>query len=101
PCRTRCSTLFPYTTLFRSKRFANPVARVEPAGGTLSNLPVICRTDPVHSTTLRITKPFPATLEIEPSYEWNFHDPDDPQGSIFEDRKSTRLNSSHDQISYA
>src|SRR5256886_7259544 len=63
------STLFPYTTLFRSL--------ASPAG---LNLPE--RTDPGGAHALA------------------------PQGSgmaidVIEDRKSTRLNSSHSQISYA
>src|SRR2546428_932383 len=59
------STLFPYTTLFRSR---SHLARAPPRRGGGRRV-----RDPV----------------VSPS-----HDPG-------EDRKSTRLNSSHDQISYA
>src|SRR2546421_3368302 len=59
------STLFPYTTLFRSRIFSKPApgSTFHPAGFILSILGAISQPD--------------------------------------EDRKSTRLNSSHDQISYA
>src|SRR2546422_8152786 len=75
------STLFPYTTLFRSKPFAitDLGARVnfDHARGLLryrlTGSPV--RTD--------LSLPSPGTLELEG------------------DRKSTRLNSSHGYISYA
>src|SRR2546428_8455581 len=62
------STLFPYTTLFRSR------PRSRPARGAEASLHAGPRR--VHSRPRRA-----ATAE--------------------EDRKSTRLNSSHDQISYA
>src|SRR2546421_8984942 len=55
------STLFPYTTLFRSGLVARPWREADPGGAHHAGLP---------------------------------HQPD-------LDRKSTRLNSSHDQISYA
>src|SRR2546427_9343356 len=58
------STLFPYTTLFRSMRkYSMELARAKEFGGTM-------QTSPVNSTN-----------DL--------------------DRKSTRLNSSHSQISYA
>src|SRR2546427_7466786 len=57
------STLFPYTTLFRSRLFAQSVIRIV-AGGRVSGYGRLLRSD---------------------------------DG----DRKSTRLNSSHSQISYA
>src|SRR2546430_7588354 len=65
------STLFPYTTLFRSSRGPTQTAR-----STL--------TDPklFHLATIFL----PVSLASQ---------------SLLEDRKSTRLNSSHSQISYA
>src|SRR2546430_12999878 len=63
------STLFPYTTLFRSPSRSNPASR---GGG-------------------------PDGLLLRGSFKWTF-------GwwvSLNLDRKSTRLNSSHSQISYA
>src|SRR2546427_4830852 len=69
------STLFPYTTLFRSELVALVVARVlhERARVLLEvgELRLVQRNEPVEAPQLR------------------------------EDRKSTRLNSSHSQISYA
>src|SRR2546421_5024955 len=55
------STLFPYTTLFRSVTFCLPERQ-------------------------------PCRIEFRPTRL---------QGDLMTDRKSTRLNSSHDQISYA
>src|SRR2546427_6326520 len=65
------STLFPYTTLFRSETFRS----------TTKSLPCQC--------ALISTSPPPSTdcLSLRPS--------------PYRDRKSTRLNSSHSQISYA
>src|SRR2546430_13421264 len=64
------STLFPYTTLFRSAPVAAPAATLE-LGAALGRLLVATDGRTVQEITLRI------------------------------DRKSTRLNSSHSQISYA
>src|SRR2546428_977572 len=80
------STLFPYTTLFRSLLAALPVGpREEPAS---------CREKRL-DRELRL-----AGLEHAVLVEQRFVAPavDADHGP---DRKSTRLNSSHDQISYA
>src|SRR3712207_8921993 len=76
------STLFPYTTLFRSYRFRNVDQLVE-----MQALGVTAR-------DLKVAPPPPPKV---PSPGWNpVKDPNpDP------DRKSTRLNSSHANISYA
>src|SRR3712207_7491909 len=85
------STLFPYTTLFRSVLDGSPQALDED---------VIQRTPtPVHAD-LNPTRPEPlgkrrarelgALIGVE-----NF------RLGVYEDRKSTRLNSSHANISYA
>src|SRR2546427_4552382 len=71
------STLFPYTTLFRS--FA-PHQEGQPAGDD----------DPDHANPHRHHQAIDHHLPSE-------HQPEYVQ----EDRKSTRLNSSHSQISYA
>src|SRR2546427_9561282 len=76
------STLFPYTTLFRSD-FAPAVASGQLLvldGGVLGNRPP--------STVVDCTRP-QAHIVREGTL------------SVAEDRKSTRLNSSHSQISYA
>src|SRR5688572_31346224 len=72
------STLFPYTTLFRSLATKAPElpSLIEPLGDV--------RVDPE------------GVLEIAPIYITPR-----PIGHPGEDRKSTRLNSSHSQISYA
>src|SRR2546430_13650280 len=73
------STLFPYTTLFRSRR----LARVEHC------LHVLAWDD------ARLEQPGRAPLRscaADPGAKHEWH---------FPDRKSTRLNSSHSQISYA
>src|SRR2546430_7709699 len=81
------STLFPYTTLFRS-RFAELVRTVDaPCTLTLMGLGAFPASDP-H---------FVGMVGMHGTYEANMamHDCD------LIDRKSTRLNSSHSQISYA
>src|SRR2546430_7573827 len=69
------STLFPYTTLFRSV-FCMYLAAAQRQGADISALDGTLQTD--------IFKEYIAQKE------W-----------LFQDRKSTRLNSSHSQISYA
>src|SRR2546428_9652440 len=64
------STLFPYTTLFRS----DPCAAYSPGAQ-----------GPARPRSFRPKRPRPQR----------------PEGANPKDRKSTRLNSSHDQISYA
>src|SRR3712207_7975886 len=68
------STLFPYTTLFRSPRLRRVVATTRPRRG------VGRRATPVH-------------LRADRAH--------DRRGRRDRDRKSTRLNSSHANISYA
>src|SRR5689334_24716477 len=76
------STLFPYTTLFRSPRHQRSSTRcagghqrcAEPTAVESSAKPVVSQNQPV-----RLSDPDPCA----------------------EDRKSTRLNSSHSSISYA
>src|SRR2546430_3640693 len=75
------STLFPYTTLFRSRRFGGP-SRRDIGHGALAERAV--------EGVLPAKEDFPYTIRIV--------------SDILEsngDRKSTRLNSSHSQISYA
>src|SRR3712207_7479672 len=81
------STLFPYTTLFRSGADAAPIA----VGGGL----------------LAITRPWPAMLRTiwgdDQRYVETYFSkwPGRPDIYFAGDRKSTRLNSSHANISYA
>src|SRR5947208_8801129 len=71
------STLFPYTTLFRSQTNVHVVVVLDPAAGILA----------VYTNGVRITGAPSAAL---PSL-----------ATFTKDRKSTRLNSSHQIISYA
>src|SRR2546421_7738281 len=93
------STLFPYPTLFRSGHMADAYWRVahRPAvtftscGPGSTNIPVAVASAMMDSSAL-----LAITANI-PSVQFN-------RGAFqetYRDRKSTRLNSSHDQISYA
>src|SRR3712207_7746606 len=80
------STLFPYTTLFRSD---NILARMEESGKrdtqlSVAAVAIVWRQCPV----LSISKVYPC---LGPA----------GQKGLLQDRKSTRLNSSHANISYA
>src|SRR2546428_9995046 len=70
------STLFPYTTLFRS----DLVATTHTVG--LTGIAWNCSA----------AQALPAQVQLRPRNPFDF---------LARDRKSTRLNSSHDQISYA
>src|SRR2546430_12781381 len=77
------STLFPYTTLFRSVRVAEVRVQVEPAGrsgGQLELAPLVPGVEIAEVLSRG------RGVEVE---------------EVAIDRKSTRLNSSHSQISYA
>src|SRR3712207_7664821 len=89
------STLFPYTTLFRSlvtpgRIFLRPAGRDPPALGTRQAL--FGRGD--RRPALR-----PTTLVLDGPQRRRSLAQHPPR--ILEDRKSTRLNSSHANISYA
>src|SRR2546430_7422316 len=82
------STLFPYTTLFRSGTAAGLLATSRSLGmalGTATAAAVIALRLPAH-----LAEHAGATVATLASYQDGFLD-----------RKSTRLNSSHSQISYA
>src|SRR3712207_7197257 len=81
------STLFPYTTLFRSGRREN---RVEPVRAPEAQ---VARTERLRQT-LVVTRARNAF--VPPKLAPAFH-----KRGRREDRKSTRLNSSHANISYA
>src|SRR2546427_8153143 len=72
------STLFPYTTLFRSRRLEDALRRRL-------------------GTDVRVTLRAKGKGQIHV----NFYSNDDLARNVTRDRKSTRLNSSHSQISYA
>src|SRR5688572_32069790 len=72
------STLFPYTTLFRSHQFIQESAFAN-SGGVITDLDGTA----VHE------------------YQGKIIIPREVEMGLMRDRKSTRLNSSHSQISYA
>src|SRR2546421_9230621 len=78
------STLFPYTTLFRSDVFEKFVNTTEQAPWIAKNF---------------LTNGRP--LFNEKAYKLVVHQGHGDRARRLLDRKSTRLNSSHDQISYA
>src|SRR2546428_3878208 len=81
------STLFPYTTLFRSAVLAS---RLRVKNKLFDEFARFRKNlDPIRAAVADINQPV-------------FRDVDtDDDGLVYVDRKSTRLNSSHDQISYA
>src|SRR2546430_10030959 len=82
------STLFPYTTLFRSRRLL--VRAQEICSHSARGRAQLCKGN------------FPPR---KPEGAWESSDPHTVRGHVLgplvSDRKSTRLNSSHSQISYA
>src|SRR3712207_8287531 len=86
------STLFPYTTLFRSRRNRAPVARdLDPARAAACDRPGGKLVDPAvegvgrRADQVGQVRPEGGLVHL----------------ALHEDRKSTRLNSSHANISYA
>src|SRR5216683_5782422 len=57
-------------------------------------------TTEIYTLSLHDALPIPAKQRREPAYELQ-HGPSPSPARLCRDRKSTRLNSSHDQISYA
>src|SRR3712207_8173208 len=78
--RTPRSTLFPYTTLFRSQRGVNSIK-------------IDTNYDNVQMLSMMKSMGYTACGEVDYG--------DKGMRLAFEDRKSTRLNSSHANISYA
>src|SRR3712207_7956592 len=87
------STLFPYTTLFRSTRVSLPCAQV-----------VLSNDDQGFAQVGLGGMTFEGFHDGKLVF-WKVHDlgpyPGTPERVLLEDRKSTRLNSSHANISYA
>src|SRR5690606_42048328 len=97
--RLSTSTLFPYTTLFRS--IATLAERYNAVGRecVARELKAIQGSDDLHAALCRITDGFLRMYRREPAMValWDATRAD-PR---LQDRKSTRLNSSHVKISYA
>src|SRR5256885_10824829 len=86
------STLFPYTTLFRSNEFDQALI-----GDTMADLDAVLR---IFSSLTRISQIEASDRKVA----FRSVDLAEIAGKVvelFEDRKSTRLNSSHLVISYA
>src|SRR5207249_12165458 len=81
--------LFPYTTLFRSPTDTPPAHRSPPPAAP----PAPPRSDESHHENPK--------APAEPRRRQRSTPPDGCYPSVFGDRKSTRLNSSHVSISYA
>src|SRR5207244_12566517 len=91
--RQRISSLFPYTTLFRSDYLCEVVSTAKPQidGGTVK--PIAIMTKERSSALPNVPTGLEQGTPNLEAYTWN---------AIFlPDRKSTRLNSSHQIISYA
>src|SRR3712207_7089469 len=93
------STLFPYTTLFRSGRpFVDIVNRLKP-DGIESHFP---RVGPGYAElTIRRRTTGDERDDVLLAEWFGGQSPDPGADQVWEDRKSTRLNSSHANISYA
>src|SRR5690606_41881752 len=81
--RPRESTLFPYTTLFRSAQCADAVSQVQKRWGRVDIL----------VNNVGVGGPVGNAVDLD-LMEWD-------KALRIKDRKSTRLNSSHVKISYA
>src|SRR2546430_7647266 len=92
------STLFPYTTLFRSQEGADLVM-VKPAGPYLDVIRRVRDAVRVPVVAYQVSGEF-SLIKAAAARGWI-----DERAAVLEtltgDRKSTRLNSSHSQISYA
>src|SRR3712207_9239266 len=94
------STLFPYTTLFRSYRSV-PLANLTLLGpGSYVIGAYFPATDPVAIRAFGISTA-PGITYTGPMGAFGNAFPADPSFTLGGDRKSTRLNSSHANISYA
>src|SRR5689334_24642023 len=83
-------TLFPYTTLFRSRRYYGSFVYFDGRGEMIPNENSYCEIDPGG------TKDKWGIPVLRFHWQWSQHELRQAA-----DRKSTRLNSSHSSISYA
>src|SRR3712207_8740716 len=86
------STLFPYTTLFRSL----PVEELQPA--VADDAPLVLRHDGEEAEAVLVEEPHAAAEQLAAPLD-AVRPP--LRLDVAQDRKSTRLNSSHANISYA
>src|SRR2546421_13095274 len=94
------STLFPYTTLFRSRS-----ALSAPALPSVSSSRARSAIDPLARLFQHETLARRAEQRLDLAQQQNATGrerlDEEREEALLQDRKSTRLNSSHDQISYA
>src|SRR2546430_11199239 len=92
------STLFPYTTLFRSvgRELDDPVAQPDPARPLTGSGEEHLRRRGVRILLEEVVLDLPREVVAQPIGELYL-----VERLLQQDRKSTRLNSSHSQISYA
>src|SRR3712207_7023039 len=89
------STLFPYPTLFRSKRMKRERRLYVNGAGEYRGLV------DEEEAFLRFVESVEAIIAEEQQIYWSRRGGEGPSTSGTADRKSTRLNSSHANISYA
>src|SRR5690349_23821247 len=92
--RPPCSTLFPYTTLFRSSRLSSPATAFATSGSVFFS----ASQSAAYSRIVRLLS-FDRRDQLDPRHVPPCVERRREPGR--EDRKSTRLNSSHVEISYA
>src|SRR5204863_10121763 len=91
-------TLFPYTTLFRSGLAVEVVRRVaRQFEGEIAPAVEVERAPGVHVVHV----PLPLLADRQPAFALGVFQAIDDAAPVAGDRKSTRLNSSHVEISYA
>src|SRR5256885_12063428 len=93
------STLFPYTTLFRSREMAQALGEVPQHGSTRGVELLRVQAEVVRRGDGPVEHP-PGVLHL-PLSRQTFGQPERARDERSLDRKSTRLNSSHLVISYA
>src|SRR5688572_31111492 len=91
------SPLFPYTTLFRSLADHKVLVAEELAGRAAG----VFRARPARAHLAQEREPALALGVVDRGLAQPVAEPVDEAAAILRDRKSTRLNSSHSQISYA
>src|SRR2546428_13204918 len=94
------STLFPYTTLFRSERNGNTALNMKGDHAVIEQIThAFC--DCLGSAVLSLDEDRQLAQVGLDKFPCPLFRTRSQLETLFQDRKSTRLNSSHDQISYA
>src|SRR5690606_40243075 len=96
--RPLCHSLFPYTTLFRSPDGIRIAPRIDPVLDRQAEIALVEETEPQRQRQFFDREQPARPIGIGPPPHLFFHVIDIV---AHQDRKSTRLNSSHVKISYA